>query len=114
MLFPLNCLLYEGKCSIIKEEFIKKILFNKKYKKTGRKTVLNVILKNKIIIFQKNAECKNCNTKRVIIRYDDKKDNISKQRKMYCEKNVDKTTHHQKHKLMHSKDLVRTHVDLVN
>ena len=60
------------------------------------------------------TECKDCNSKRGLKRYYDKKNRISNQRKVYYEKNRDKLLQRQNDRYTHFEQLVRSYIESEN
>ena len=68
--------------------------------------------------YEKYSECKDCNIKRGVKRYYDKKDKITRQQKLYYEKNRDKLLQKQndysKERSTGFKEVQRSYVELQN
>ena len=68
--------------------------------------------------YKKYSECKDCNIKRGVKRYDDKKDKISIQQKIYYEKNrhklLKKQNDYRNKKNTDFKELHKSYVELQN
>ena len=65
--------------------------------------------------YKKYSECTDCNRVRGLERYYENKDKISKQRKLYHEKNRDEMLLHKKNnRCLQIRDLVQSYVELEN